>query len=53
MKTQLNDYLEEVKASVSLAPISFPYSSVFTTDDVLKLIKDIQLSVNRIVDENS
>jgi hypothetical protein len=42
----LNDYLDAVIDSIKSHPNKFPFCSVYTTDDVIKLLNDVKEKVN-------
>jgi len=43
---ELNDYLDAIINSIKSHPNKFPFCSVYTTDDVIKLLNEIKAKVN-------
>ena len=49
-QTQLNDLFDSVVSSIKSHPESLPFCSVYTTDDVVLLLKDIQKTINEEIE---
>ena len=45
-QSELNDYLNAVIDSIKSHSDKFPFCSVYTTDDVIKLLNEIKAKVN-------
>jgi len=48
---QINDLLDAVIDSIKSHPNKFPYCSVYTTDDIVRLLDGIKATINKTGDD--